>query len=157
MNLKAWTCWGGHQLDQTYDLYFLGHQQNPFKFLRRSNLYIMTSLWEGFPLALCEAMICGLPVISSDCFTGPREIIAPFILENQSISHPVRTAFGTLMPIPTLEDNKILDTWSSEVHNLIRFESGESLTEELKNRISEFDISKSNIQLSMLLRELMYD
>ncbi|MBL0029969.1 MAG: glycosyltransferase [Rhodanobacteraceae bacterium] len=49
------------------DVVFLGHQSNPFKFVRHANLFVFPSLWEGFPLALCEAMACGVPVVSADC------------------------------------------------------------------------------------------
>lgn len=54
---------------------FLGNVDNPFYYLKRSKLFVMTSEIEGFPNVLIEAMACGIPVISSNCKSGPEEIL----------------------------------------------------------------------------------
>lgn len=57
------------------DVYFTGLKKNPYPYLKRGTLYVLTSYYEGFPNAMVEAMSMGLPVIATDCKTGPREIL----------------------------------------------------------------------------------
>lgn len=52
-----------------------GFLENPFAVIKRSALFVLPSLFEGYPNALAEAMICGIPCIATDCKTGPREIL----------------------------------------------------------------------------------
>ncbi len=58
-------------------IHFLGQVENPFKYIKRSDVFISTSSVEGFPNVILEAMLCKTVVISSDCLSGPREILAP--------------------------------------------------------------------------------
>lgn len=52
-----------------------GFRKNPFAYLRRCSLYVLSSFHEGFPNALVEGM-CFLPVVAADCKSGPREILS---------------------------------------------------------------------------------
>jgi len=57
------------------DVAFVGFQGNPFAMMARCDLYVMSSAWEGLPGTLIEAMACGARVVSTDCPTGPKEIL----------------------------------------------------------------------------------
>jgi glycosyltransferase involved in cell wall biosynthesis len=64
-----------HQLGIGGDVLFPGHQSNPFKFIKKSDIFVHTCLFEGFANAIIEAMACRIPVIAIDCPYGPRDII----------------------------------------------------------------------------------
>jgi len=54
---------------------FLGFKANPYAYLAHSDLFVLSSRWEGMPNVLLEAMACGVPVLATRCPTGPDEII----------------------------------------------------------------------------------
>lgn len=54
---------------------FLGKKNNPYSYMKNAELFILSSKVEGFGIVLAEALFSGTKVISSDCKTGPREIL----------------------------------------------------------------------------------
>jgi glycosyltransferase involved in cell wall biosynthesis len=52
-----------------------GFVHNPYKYVCRSEVFVLSSLYEGFPNSLLEAMVVGTPVVATDCQSGPREIL----------------------------------------------------------------------------------
>jgi glycosyltransferase involved in cell wall biosynthesis len=52
-----------------------GFVANPFAYMTRAGLFALSSAWEGLPTVLVEALACGCPVVSTDCPSGPREIL----------------------------------------------------------------------------------
>jgi glycosyltransferase involved in cell wall biosynthesis len=114
---------------------------------------MMTSDWEGFPLALCEAMTCEVPVIVSDCYTGPREIIFPDADLSQPVTVPVHSEYGVLMP---LARTNTISVWVNEVIILlIDLNQGVNRYSKGRARVKAFDLTKTMHQVHSLVNKLL--
>ena len=106
------------------DVAFLGFQKNPFKYLARSDIFVLSSLWEGFPNAIIEAMACGIPVVASSCPGGVDEVI--------------EDGFNGLLVLPADEKalaNAILSILDDE-------KLAERLVKRGRCRVEDFSLSK---------------
>ncbi|BAU23563.1 glycosyl transferase family 1 [Caldimicrobium thiodismutans] len=149
LGLKTFV-WDEGRLSEDFDLYLLGFQKNPFKFIARSELFVFPSLWEGFPNALVEAMACGVPVISSDCRSGPREILAPETDFEQQTKEPEFASYGVLMPpfeVKYKEANEPLEErelmWVEVIKRFLKDEElRRGYAQRAVERAKEFDIER---------------
>jgi N-acetylgalactosamine-N,N'-diacetylbacillosaminyl-diphospho-undecaprenol 4-alpha-N-acetylgalactosaminyltransferase len=70
-------------------VHFLGYQNNPFKYLKKAEFFVLSSLNEGLPNVILESLACGTPVVAFDCLSGPSEMIQHkengLLVENQNI------------------------------------------------------------------------
>lgn len=117
------------QLNLKESVQFMGYVNNPYAFMEKAAAFVLSSQWEGFGNVLAEAMACGTPVVSTDCPSGPREI-----LDNGT--------YGALVPPgnPEMLAAAILDE--------IRNPHNKDL---LKQRANEFSIEKILPQYIQLL------
>jgi len=97
---------------------FPGFVDNPYAFMAKTDLFVLSSQWEGCPNVLIEAMACGAPVLATDCPSGPREILQD-------------GKFGTLVPVGDI------DYMSNEIENLL---SSKPDIEASRQRGLSFDI-----------------
>jgi glycosyltransferase involved in cell wall biosynthesis len=85
-----------NKLNLNENVFLLDVQENVFTFLKHSDCFIFSSLWEGLPIVLIEALSMNLPIISTDCKTGPREILCPELDLKKEITYPYYCKYGIL-------------------------------------------------------------
>ena len=103
-------------VEENCNVFFLGYQSNPFVFLKRATIFVFPSRYEGFPMALVEAMACGLPVVSRNCPYGPGEILNP---GGHSADHKILAEYGILIS-NNLTEEKSIDIWVEAIADLLR-------------------------------------
>ena len=116
---------------------FLGFQKNPYKFMAKADIFVLSSIYEGFPTVVVEAMTCGAPVVSTDCQSGPNEIIKN---GKNGLLVPVRDSRALADNIIRLLDN-----------NSLR----EKFSEESKIRAEDFTINKEIKEYENLFEKVL--
>jgi glycosyltransferase involved in cell wall biosynthesis len=72
------------------DVALPGFVPNPYPYMAAAGVFVLSSAWEGFGNVLIEAMALGVPVVSTDCPSGPAEILG-------------RGRYGTLVPVSDVD------------------------------------------------------
>jgi len=93
------------ELNLNNKVFLIGKKQNPFKYLSHSKCFVFSSNYEGFPNGILEALACELPVISTDCKSGPRELLD--IINSNGIEknmlEPEYVDHGILVPLNNVD------------------------------------------------------
>ena len=125
------------KLREGEDLYFLPFRKNPFQLIARASLFVLPSLYEGFPNVLIEAMACGTPVASTDCWSGPREILAPDTGHPKKNADAENTMYGVLLPLGDFKDTE--KKWVHALLEILKKPSEETIIR-AKTRIKDFSL-----------------
>ena len=101
-------------------VYLLGFEENPYPLIKHAKLLLMTSRWEGLPIALLEAMCLGVPAVVSNCSDGIRVVWnitgEPAMQKELSTTHS--TPYGTL--ISGIESDKCtVNVWMLAIKHLL--------------------------------------
>ena len=114
------------------EVIFLGAIENPYPYFKNATLFLHTSEHEGLPTVLLESMVFGVPVVSMDCPTGPKDILG------------INSEFGKLVPLhdkeqfvsetlKLLTNSKLYSYYSQKSLERIKDFSMEKITSDLRN------------------------
>jgi len=142
-----------YKLNLQNNVFLLGAQKNPYKFLKNSNCFVFSSLWEGFGIVLIEALALNIPIISTDCLVGPREIICPELDIEEHIDYPYYGKYGILSKTFKINCNNVNEMIIKPLSNeeimfaklMIEILENEDLRKKYSfgiERANDFDIEK---------------
>ncbi len=150
-----------HRLDLGNRVVLPGFTNHPPAWLSRADVFVLSSLSEGFPNVLLESLALGTPAIAADCVSGPREILAPATDVTQKAAEVELAEFGILTPslphvVPTA-DTPLNEAESALVEGLLRILRDDTLRSryaELGHRRSlDFGVDKIRERWLNLLGE----
>ena len=90
-------------LDLQENIFLLGLKENIFPYIKKADALLMSSYYEGLPTAIIESLAMATPVLSTDCISGPREILAPDVDIDTVLKYPFITKHGVL--VETFKEN----------------------------------------------------
>jgi N-acetylgalactosamine-N,N'-diacetylbacillosaminyl-diphospho-undecaprenol 4-alpha-N-acetylgalactosaminyltransferase len=130
------------------EVFLLGFDKNPYQYLKAADLFVFSSNHEGFPNVILEAMACGLPIVSTDCPAGPREIMCYDSKSNEPIKILKNTPVGILIPLNNIDSmvNAIQTMQSDSAYY-------ETCVLNIKNRILDFAADKKLKEYLDLLQQ----
>ncbi len=104
------------------DVSLPGFDSNPFKYMRRANVFVLSSLWEGPGHVVIEALAAGVPIVATDCPAGPRETL-------------LDGSLGTLVPVGDTSTmaEAILDVLEDQASAKLRADEGKKSLDRFKS------------------------
>lgn len=135
-----------NSFDDKSDVFFLGHRNDVQNLMLLSDAILLPSIYEGFPLALVEAVCLGTPVIASDCMTGPSEIYQ--ILKKLSQYYQFDTNTQMMLMTASFTPYDIKE-WANCLENI--FQSNAKRIHPAPQIINEFDIQQYKVKWNSII------
>ncbi|HNC30551.1 MAG TPA: glycosyltransferase, partial [Cyclobacteriaceae bacterium] len=140
----------GDKFTTDRDIYFAGMVKNPHAYVSRASLFVLPSLFEGFPNSLAEAMAVETVSAAANCPYGPAEIFDQAI---QEIQEPKFLDFGLLLPTSEERENDQLESlWATALIEALKNDSWRArVMQNAAARLTEFNVQKFRSSWSEML------
>lgn len=150
LGLRVYSVFENQKISDDFDIYFMGYQLNPYKFIKKGDIFMLSSVFEGLPTVILESMACGVPVISSDCDFGPREILKKDG-KDYGVLLPVLNSNFTFTDTELSTDEQI---WADTTLSFLKDQNKRDFYSNLsKERAQDFSIEKIIIQWEDLFKK----
>jgi len=141
---------------QESSVIFLGYRKNPLRYFHVAKVFVLSSLTEGFPNGIIEALASGVLVVSTDCPWGPRSVLCKVpkdIKTPYPTTIPSKVDYGVLMP--RIDDEKFKNLWVKKLTTILLNEKDNKKNIFLGNqRVHELDSSVIGKKWLNLVEEL---
>lgn len=139
-------------LEMSNNIFLLGYKKNPYEYIHNSDLFVFSSLFEGLGNSIVESLVCDTPVISTDCDSGPRELLCPEtnVLETGTAKEIIYGNYGVLVPcldgkmygvdIPLTQEEENLALAINEM--FMKNETYKIIKENISKRVNDFSDEK---------------
>jgi N-acetylgalactosamine-N,N'-diacetylbacillosaminyl-diphospho-undecaprenol 4-alpha-N-acetylgalactosaminyltransferase len=130
-------------------VFLLGFDSNPYKYLRKCDVFLFSSNFEGFPTVVIEALACELPIISTDCYNGPREILSNVNNFQHDMNGIELSDYGVLTPVNNqncfieainviMENEKLLEKYQKGALERARYFANDDPASGIKNLLFSY-------------------
>jgi glycosyltransferase involved in cell wall biosynthesis len=149
---------GGDATDlASFDLIFLGFRPDPHRYYRLARAFVLSSMTDGFPNTLAEALATGVPILAVDAPWGAREVLGlPADPMNRPFAtdRPVESPLGTLMP--RMDRPEFAAMWDDTLLERLNHDRRTpDLARRQRERLLQLDASHAARQWETMLEELV--
>ena len=116
-------------------VFLMGFESNIYKYLKAADLFVFSSNHEGFPNVILEAMACELPIVSTNCPSGPNEIFK--VNTDYDFSDNVVTDYGILVPRNNI--TKMVEAINHLMQNKKYYQNCKT---QVVKRVADFEVNK---------------